>query len=518
MANENDVTKIDSGLNNFLTKKYLFNNKVKDASNKKDVGLDALEEHLKRNLNIPHSVKEYIINIYNNYNNKICDPYEYIAYLDLFKYLDWYKEYLFFLDKDKKAYNVLDFIGDNNRGINSFYNVIKIAYENRMFSSYYLSYEVSELNLMYSGGSVRQIMTFSWIYKEICKFVNPDKENRIDGFLLANNEPVISAELKTLPLEEKSYHIAILKTNFEYLFKPENLLSVIFSEIYFINLSEKYLTIYNIMESEKFLYKLKNNIVSKQRYVKDESEFYIEIIDLLNNVFMSHVVKDFLSLNFTFKNDFNAFSFWSKGICLSDRNLYDNNLELKESSTIDILLRHNMAYFLFFYKKHTIFPTFEKLKNFNESLIPKESIYIKDLERFETILKVVNKFTVSFFQQNEVKKLVKELNTMVGNLESNLSDDKNFNLKEILEKINTFLLYIYNVTDLPKDKKSINFFNYIKNESGEEKDMNVFFNSKGTIDYTKNKEIKGGIISKRSELMYELHFLASTLKYKAIYQ
>ena len=29
----------------------------------------------------------------------------------------------------------------------------------------------------------------------------------------------------------------------------------------------------------------------------------IEIIDLLNNVFMSHVVKDFLSLNFTFKND-----------------------------------------------------------------------------------------------------------------------------------------------------------------------------------------------------------------------
>lgn len=454
---------VDSELNSSIVKKYFFSvNDIEEIENALSV------------CQVPYPIRQYVINIYNSFNNHISDRYEYINYLDLYDFLkaqfDRIKEY----NSPQTSFEEIQV------ELEGFYEIIRVAYENRLFSSYYVGLELGEINLLYNGGIAGRLMTLSWIYKSVAEFINPEKK----AFITVEHRDKITFKHNAFS--------CVLNTNFTFLHRIEILFGVLLSEV---TLPKKF------KDDDRYIGK--NN----GRNISDDFHNHLlgDYHDILRSVFFNHIVKDYLMYNFVFKNGTNdstikAFSFWNMGVYLSDRQSYDRsskgNVFIDEVMLKDIVLRQMIVYMI----AQVSLDDYE-FPFYNNPYLHQEEIDVIVSEAKETAYDIKRSWLKSV--RRFVKKKEKEIAPEIS---------------EIFKRINHYLLSIYRETyRVAPDKVYLLERNIRDGHKKINRDYGkILFDLRSGIDYS--PEFKPRAFSLSSELMYDLSLISIRLRDKWINQ
>lgn len=366
---EEQHIRLDSYLNSRFNEKSIAKLFCFNEKGGKNFNVKKLKEALERAF-VSYPIRQILLNLYYFYDNRIRDKYDYYSYIDLYGVLK--ETGLQIIAMCQKCIqgeeNIMTL---ENEIIDAIVPTFRDAFENRIYSSYHLESEHYELNLQFNGGIITRLNIIDGVYKILAACFG------------IKNVFVVASSKKAIVYNKHALYI-----NFNYLFKIENLFSIIIQEIpIFINSQGEFLNEKQKQENKAIIAKLKTLVIcnsNEEKKVRQNIEsLYKEIDDandkdlssdnlasiysyrgIIREVLFKHVVKDALMMHILYfvdintAKDFKFFTFWVYGAILSDRRHYykkqkrilgkttQTTVEITEASFKDIVLRSMLVFLI----------------------------------------------------------------------------------------------------------------------------------------------------------------------------
>ncbi|GAB5476327.1 MAG: hypothetical protein Mars2KO_44260 [Maribacter sp.] len=294
--------------------------------------LNCLNDYM-GSINVPHVIKEAVLNLFSIFNNKISDRLSFAGFIELRPFLRYLLRIIRYskiqLDKEN-LYEIDVLLKSLDPGIHAFHH----AYYNRVLGQYKNGNQYDQ-PMFFNLGSQSLISAFDILYKNITT-------------VIGNKTSFVYVE------SDQNFTISdfALRLNYFHIFNPELLCAVLFQESMnqcSSRFKHEYPSLFQYnrkydhdLSSERIYGELQYNGLRFSEYLNQ----YEEVLNAFTPEYFEHIFSDIVGYKLFYHNNPEMYVYWSWGYFCTDSKHFINKdgcLEVQDKYLIPFLLRQLMV-------------------------------------------------------------------------------------------------------------------------------------------------------------------------------